>query len=276
MKLFYLFILSFIFVTSLCYSVPGEIRYQGKIEVDGIPYDGQGEFKFAIINSTEDTYYWTSDGSSPTPPDPPVNSFSFEANNGLIDVTLGSSPMSPIESEVFENQDTWLRIWFNDKNHGFQRIIPDRKLTSVPYALVSQSLPDNSITGEKFARESVWPEHEGRNSSTISFYATYKQLDSIKVYTVPEDKTLIITDVVFGSREDDFLISGVKISYTKDATNNNLFGGINIMNTEGGYQPTEVNFHAGMPVPGGADLYINGVNNNFTNQQECELTGYLF
>ena len=52
-----------LFVSS-AYSVPPVINYAGQVAVDGEAFDGNGLFKFAIVNDSGSTTYWSNDGTS--------------------------------------------------------------------------------------------------------------------------------------------------------------------------------------------------------------------
>ena len=260
---------------SLC-QIPEEINYQAKVEVDGVPYDGAGEFKFAIVDSAGTQTFWSNDGTSVAGSEP-SDSVSLTVTGGILNVRLGdTTQMNAISPSVFENQDTWLRIWFDDGENGFQVLGTDQKITSVPYAMMATTVPDKSITGNKLTRESVWPEHEGRSNTVVSFFESINMLNSKKVYTVPAGKNLVLTDIVFGSSHPDSTRSCIKVSYIKDSNETILFGGCNRTVFPGAYEPYSVNFKAGLAVPEGAELYIQGANNLYNWAQWVTISGFVF
>jgi hypothetical protein len=149
---FAILLLSF-FVSSI-YSVPPVINYAGQVAVDGEAFDGNGLFKFAIINDSGSTTYWSNDGTNTTGAEPTAW-LSVSVSGGLYSILLGNSAiqgMNAIDPTVFQQHtDAKLRVWFNDGTNGFQQLTPDRSFASVPYAMASgaSTIQDGSITRSK-------------------------------------------------------------------------------------------------------------------------------
>jgi len=81
--------------------------------------------------------YWSNDGSGPDGSQP-SNAVPLTVTKGLYSVLLGDDTlanMQAISSYVFMNDPVYLRVWFNDGAHGFQRMLPDRRIAAVGYAL---------------------------------------------------------------------------------------------------------------------------------------------
>jgi hypothetical protein len=117
-------------------SVPEIVSYQGNIW-DGVnPYNGTGYFKFAIMDATGTTLYWSNDGA-----DPPAASVTRDVINGLFSVNLGDTSLpgmaDPLGASVFDNPDTRLRVWFSPDNVTWTQM-PDQVIAAVPYALQAQ------------------------------------------------------------------------------------------------------------------------------------------
>ncbi len=145
----------FAFFTLGCFpvalaAVPQMINHQGRIAVGGINYEGNGQFKFSLVNANGSATYWSNDGSG-TAGAQPANSVSLAVSKGLYSVMLGDmglANMQALPSSVFENQDVRLRVWFNDGSHGFQLITPDQRLAAAPYALaVASATSAGNFTG---------------------------------------------------------------------------------------------------------------------------------
>jgi len=103
---------------------PTQISYQGVVEVSGVPYDGIGYFKFAIVNSAtgDGTPYWLTGPEALT------------VSNGLFDFMLGSTTALP--SSVLDHDPTYLRVWFSETSGGpFQALEPNQRIGSAAYAL---------------------------------------------------------------------------------------------------------------------------------------------
>ena len=141
---FGLLVSSIFFIPSpLIAEVPGLINYQGHVVVGGTPYDGTGEFKFALVDAAGTTTYWSNDNSS-TNGNEPALAVSLAVLNGLFAVSLGDTTLTnmtvAIPASVFTNSAVFLRVWFRDgAGNPFERLIPDQRIVSVGYALAVDS-----------------------------------------------------------------------------------------------------------------------------------------
>jgi hypothetical protein len=103
---------------------PTQISYQGLVKVSGVPYDGTGYFKFAIVNAAtgDGTTYWLTGPEALT------------VSNGLFNFMLGSTTALP--SSVLDHDPIYLRVWFSQSSGGpFQALEPNQRIGSVAYAL---------------------------------------------------------------------------------------------------------------------------------------------
>ena len=137
------------------------ISYQGRVTVNGQPYNGMGYFMFAIVDSL-DNNTWTSDvivqsqKARQSLPDP-TQPLPLPVNNGLFSVVLGAPPMDPIPPDAVLDPDAVLRVWFSQDGASFVQL-PDRAFTSVPWALMADSL-DGYDSGEfALANHDHWGE----------------------------------------------------------------------------------------------------------------------
>src|SRR3972149_394970 len=134
--IFVAWILGFTLAPAWAQTIPQMIPYTGTIEVNGTPFNGQGQFKFAIVNQDGSTTYWSNDGTL-VAGNEPTAFVTLPVNKGVFTVKLGDvslSNMQPILVGTFDSDLTYLRVWFNDGTTGFQLLSPDRQLVSVPYA----------------------------------------------------------------------------------------------------------------------------------------------
>ena len=69
--------------------VPNLLNYQGRVAVDGLNFDGQGQFKFALVQGTGPTLLWKNDGSSGNTPPPDASAVTLPVAKGLYSVLLG-------------------------------------------------------------------------------------------------------------------------------------------------------------------------------------------
>jgi PBP1b-binding outer membrane lipoprotein LpoB len=118
-------------------AVPPVLNYAGQVTVNGEAFDGNGLFKFALVNADGTTTFWSNDGTSVDGSEPQA-SVAVPVNGGLYAVLLGNSAqpgMGAIDPAVFaQHNDAKLRVWFSDGVNGFQQLSPDRPFASVPYA----------------------------------------------------------------------------------------------------------------------------------------------
>ena len=141
----------------LAAQVPQIINYQGKVAVGSTPFTGSGQFRFALVDGTGATSYWSNDGTS-TAGSQPTAAVSLPVVNGLYVVPLGDATipnMTAVPATVFTNADVRLRVWFNDGTNGSQQLSPDQRITSVGYAMVANTVPDGAITTAKVAAEAI-------------------------------------------------------------------------------------------------------------------------
>jgi hypothetical protein len=137
--------------------IPLMIPHTGTIAVGGTPFNGNGQFKFAIINGHADcnasppgagcAAYWSNDSTS-TNGNEPTSGVTVSVNGGVFSIKLGDTALTNMQSipiNVFNHTTTYLRVWFNDGVTGFQQLSPDRQLVSVPYAFRAETA--NSVPG---------------------------------------------------------------------------------------------------------------------------------
>jgi len=118
--------------------VPGLISHQGKVTVGSTNYTGTGLFKFAFVNAAGDTTYWSNDGTSSGGTEPAA-AVSLAVAHGVFSVNLGDTTLAnmtqTVPASAFSTDAAYLRVWFNDGVNGSQLLTPDRRITSVAYAL---------------------------------------------------------------------------------------------------------------------------------------------
>jgi hypothetical protein len=261
--------------------VPEQINYQAKIEANGVPFDGVGHFKFAIVGHGHTNTYWSNDGTRVGGGEP-TNAVALSVHGGLLNTMLGDAShgnMTPIPASTFAHPDAHIRMWFGGSDGtDFEHLVPDKPLGSVPYALMAQTVPDGSLTGEKIARESVWPVHAGRDNTVVSYFGEYVGANFTNVATIASNKNYIVTDIVFGHVGDyggNGGHAGADIRYTKDDVDTVLFRQVSVMvGTDFQLKPVTVHLRSGLVVPAGATLKIGSVDLGATDPQSCSVSGF--
>lgn len=132
--------------------VPPMLNHQGLIAVNGVNFEGNGLFKFALVNANATVSYWSNDGTSIAGSEP-GNVVTLPVTKGLYAVLLGDpslANMLPVPPTVFNNPDVRLRVWFNDGINGSQHIAPDHRLAAAAYAMVASKV-DQVLLSEVLA-----------------------------------------------------------------------------------------------------------------------------
>jgi hypothetical protein len=118
-------------------ALPQVLNHQGRIAVQGVNFDGNGQFKFALVNANGTLSYWSNDGTSVAGA-APTAAVTLAVSKGLYAVLLGNPAlpnMTAIPPSALQHEDVHLRVWFNNGVLGFQQITPDQRLAAVPYSI---------------------------------------------------------------------------------------------------------------------------------------------
>ena len=109
-------------------SVP--VPYAGKVSIDGVNFDGQLKFMFAIYTASNDMV-WDS-GSDP---------IEVPVSNGRYLVLLGGQGMRPLPASLFhENDELYVGVYADLPNDdvGQVKLGEFQRITAQPYALVAE------------------------------------------------------------------------------------------------------------------------------------------
>jgi parallel beta-helix repeat protein len=121
------------------YGIPFELKYQGYLEVGGVPYTGVATTYYSLLDniSSPTTNYWTNDNSQPSPGDRPLSGVAVTVNNGVYNLNLGDTTlrMFPLYSTVFKNDPVYLRVWYKAGSNSVVQLVPDERIASAGYAL---------------------------------------------------------------------------------------------------------------------------------------------
>lgn len=133
------------------------LPHQGRISVGDTYVDGSGAFKFGLVNADATQVFWLNapDGDGNGEPDAAVT---LPVQRGLYSVLLGDTSlanMAPLSLSIFSQPEVYLRVWFDDGTHGFQRLEPDQRVVPPPFALQAAEVPDGAITAAKLAPDAL-------------------------------------------------------------------------------------------------------------------------
>lgn len=121
-------------------AVPLTFNYQGHVAVSGVPFEGNGQFRFAILDGTGQSV-WSQDGSSVAGSEP-TGAVELPVRRGVFSLDLGDSTipgMAVLSTDIFDSDTLFLRVWFNDGVNGFLQLGPDRRIGSVAFSIRAAS-----------------------------------------------------------------------------------------------------------------------------------------
>lgn len=122
---------------------PTVVSYQGRVLAGGLPVNGTGYFKFAVVNGAGDVTYWANDGTSVAGGEPAA-AVPLLVSNGLFTVLLGDTTQAgmttALNASVFAGADRRLRVWFSTTNSNFELLAPDQVIGAAPFALNAETL----------------------------------------------------------------------------------------------------------------------------------------
>ncbi|MBI3610171.1 MAG: hypothetical protein HY204_05660 [Nitrospirae bacterium] len=131
-------------------SIPLMIPHSGTVTVGGTPFNGNGFFKFAIVNKdctlspvgAACATLWSNDNTLGAGVEPAL-AVKIPVTNGAFTVKLGDTALTNMLALPAATDpppaEAYLRIWFNDGATGSQQLSPDRQLVSVLYAYHSET-----------------------------------------------------------------------------------------------------------------------------------------
>ena len=126
-------VLYFLFTFITLSLVGAIIPHQGRIKVGQDPFNGIGQFKFALVDQLGKVRWNHENGDGI-----PDTNLSLQVNQGFYNCRLGdiSIPgMEPLADDLFTYDDPLsLRIWFSDGTSDLEQLGPDQPLLVAPYA----------------------------------------------------------------------------------------------------------------------------------------------
>ena len=158
------------------------VPHSGHVAIDGTPYWGTGQFKFAVVDK-EGTTVWRNDGQNAN--GEPAQSIGIQVVRGVFAVTLGDDAivnMTALNSGVFDRDYISVRIWFDAGDGVFEQLSPDTRITAVGFALKAKTvdeLPDGIVTNVSLGRELK----DASTANTAKTGITSAQTDAITANT---------------------------------------------------------------------------------------------
>jgi hypothetical protein len=231
-------------------SAPTTLAYQGQVKVNGQPFSGSGQFKFAIVSSDGLAAFWTNDGTGMTiKPFTPTNAVSLAVSAGLFNVLLGDTTLQhmtqPITSGVFLQPGRALRVWFDDGVNGSQQLAPDVALAAVPYALNAQTL--DGLDSSAFLTQPLADARYARISPTTQQIALLKWYNAVS------------------TTQSNFAVGSTPLAVAFDGANmwvvNLLGNSVSVLRASDGFHvmtPTVGQFPAGIAFDGANMWVTNG------------------
>ena len=121
----------FLFFTLFLWSAQ-PVPYSGKVAVNGINFDGEARFTFALQDKEGKTH-WRNGKSKD-------DSIKVNIRNGRYTVLLGGQGMNALPPQLFLDYDElYLKVRFDDGDgKGLRHLAPDQRITATPRALVAE------------------------------------------------------------------------------------------------------------------------------------------
>lgn len=232
-------------------AIPLQVNHQGRVTVAGTIFNGNADFRFALVNPTTGNNVWTNDGTQVGTSSAPVMPVNLPVINGIFNVRLGDTGlanMTSIPSTVFDAPSISLRVWFDDKaGHGIVQLSPDQALASAPYAhhaaqadyateaghATSATLAQNAVAATNASNAADSDLLDGRDATEFVW------ADSLP-YNLLENGSLERWPVVAGAVPEKWTNAGY-CSVTKETANAKLgTASVKIVSTQNTYlgQPT--------------------------------------
>ena len=128
------------------HAVPLVIQYQGHIQELGTAFVGDGFFKFLLVGE-QNKVLWHHDTTSLSSGQP-AGSLVINVSRGAFSIGLGGSTTQPLNPSIFTNDSLSLRVWFGVSRDRIERLIPDRPISAVAFAIQAQ----NAVRAEAAVR----------------------------------------------------------------------------------------------------------------------------
>ena len=182
------------------------LPHQGRISTTDGYFDGEGQFKFALLDPAGGQTLWQNSPDSDANGEPD-RAVLIPVRRGLYTVFLGDTSltnMAPLDETALARPNLLLRIWFNDGNQGFERLEPDLRIPAPVYASAAATVPDATITAAKLAPEVLNPLQQQLATFATELHALSNRHEALAaaittglppgvpvLSSVPDDPTLL-------------------------------------------------------------------------------------
>jgi len=244
-------------------------NYQGRVKIEGRNYNGQGQFKFAILSPDMKSTLWSNDASS-VDGSQPATGIPLSVSDGVFNLIMGSeTQMEPINATIFQNREPLkLRTWFNDGVHGFEQLNPDYNLINT--ALISSETGSDDFT--------IFVNHDIGDDSNSGLKATEaKKTIQAAIEIIPSRvRSNVTVDIADGTYEEEVMLYGINVRPGKRVTlkGDETFSSVslNLPKVKINAKPTSNSAFANCLIAEQCtNIYIEGI--AFTNAREA---GALF
>lgn len=141
------------FFTSSASAQPSQpVGYQGELRVSGVKFNGNANFKFAIVDGTTGALRWV---NSPLLAGVPGTPVTLLVTEGVFSVALGSGAQLPINASIFDSATVAnphkLRVWVSTGGtSGAYEQLSDQAISAAAIGLKSAEI--GTYLGDSFVR----------------------------------------------------------------------------------------------------------------------------
>jgi hypothetical protein len=164
------------------------VPYSGKVAINGVNFDGDARFTFALRDANGVAHWRNADANS---------SINVPVDRGNYIIFLGGQGMNPFPSNLFlDHPELYLQVRFYQADtQEWVHMLPDQRITSAPHALAAE------VANLANVAKAVEP-----GAITKSMLAAEVLADLNDTVVIPQQDTSIQT----GSITRDMLSSGVR------------------------------------------------------------------
>ena len=121
----------FLFFTLFLWSAQ-PVPYSGKVAINGINFDGEARFTFALQDKEGKTRWRNGENKEDT--------IRVPVTIGRYNVLLGGQGMNALPPQLFlDYEELYLKVRFdNGDGKGLRHLAPDQRITATPRALVAE------------------------------------------------------------------------------------------------------------------------------------------